>query len=289
MGEAAEGLRLTQRVIDLAEGNPTKGNLVVGSPLAFAIALRGTIRCCLGIRGWKEDLNQAVVMARAVDTTSYVFAVMWRYGYAVHVGALLTDAAAIRDTAEALEIAEHSGDDFAVDSARLSRAIVLAKDDSHSETVLALLAHYREASLRHGYAQNAVRIVDTEIAREKARLGDIDGAIELARAVVDYLFDAGEMITRGEAIAVLVESLLQRGTNADLADAQAAIDRLAAAPIEPGFGLFEVPLLRLRALMARANGDQDGYRDFVDRYRKRATEVGYEGHIALAEAMAEMR
>ncbi|MGH3564379.1 MAG: cyclase, partial [Mycobacterium sp.] len=231
------------------------------------------------------DLDRAVVMARAVDTTSYVAAVFWRYGMPIHVGALLPDAAAIRDTAEALEIAEQSGDDFAVDTARGNRAVVLAMDDSHRETVLALLAQGREAQLRHGYAQNAVRIFDTEFARQKARLGDVDGAIELARAVVDYLFDAGEMITRGEAIAVLVETLLQRGTNADLADAQAAIDRLAAVPTEPGFVLFEIPLLRLRALLARANGDEHSYRDFAARYLERATDVGYEGHIALAEAM----
>ena len=36
-GEMAETLRLAQRAIDLAEGDPTKGNLIVGSPLAFAI------------------------------------------------------------------------------------------------------------------------------------------------------------------------------------------------------------------------------------------------------------
>jgi adenylate cyclase len=130
-----------------------------------------------------------------------------------------------------------------------------------------------------------VRTVDTEIAKEKARTGDIDGAIQLARAVVDYLFDAGDMISLGEATRVLVESLLQRGTNADLKEAQAAIDRLAAVPTDPGFALFEVPLLRLRALMAHANGDEVGYRDFADRYRKRATDVGFEAHMAMAEAM----
>jgi adenylate cyclase len=57
----------------------------------------------------------------------------------------------------------------------------------------------------------------------------------------------------------------------------------------PGFVLFEIPLLRLRALMARANGDEVGYREFADCYRKRANDVGYEGHIALAEEMVKAR
>ena len=43
-----EALRLAQRVIDLAEGDPTKGNLVMGSALALAIAMRGFNRLCLG-------------------------------------------------------------------------------------------------------------------------------------------------------------------------------------------------------------------------------------------------
>ena len=33
-GEMTETLRLAQRAIDLADGDPTKGNLIVGSPLA---------------------------------------------------------------------------------------------------------------------------------------------------------------------------------------------------------------------------------------------------------------
>ncbi|MGH3561315.1 MAG: cyclase, partial [Mycobacterium sp.] len=106
-GEAVESLRLAQHVIDLAEGNPTKGSLMVGSPLAAAFAMRGANRYCLGLPGWKEDLEQAIALARTVDATTYTVSVFWKYGFAVHVGALLPDAAADRDTAEALELAEH--------------------------------------------------------------------------------------------------------------------------------------------------------------------------------------
>ena len=71
-GQAAEGLRLAQRVIDLAEGDPTKGSLgPIGSPLAMAILMRGSCRYCLGVPGWREDLDQAIAMARSVDPRSY--------------------------------------------------------------------------------------------------------------------------------------------------------------------------------------------------------------------------
>jgi adenylate cyclase len=286
-GQAAEGLRLAQRVIDLAEGDPTKGSLgPIGSPLAMAILMRGSCRYCLGLPGWREDLDQAIAMARSVDPACYHIPVVWKYRFAVHAGVLLPDAAADRDTAEAMEMAEHSGDDFVVDGARVSRGLVLINQGGSQRAAgFALLAQYREAALLHGYAKNVVRTVDTEIAKEKASTGDIDGAIQLARAVVDYTFDAGDMLSLGEATRVLVESLLQRGTSADLKEAQAAINRLAAEPTDPGFALFEVPLLRLRALLSRAHGDAATYAQFRDRYRDMAKTLGFEGHIAWAEAM----
>jgi hypothetical protein len=286
-GHAAEGLRLAQRVIDLAEGDPTKGSLgPIGSPLAMAILMRGSCRYSLGVPGWREDLDQATAMARSIDPTSIHVTVLYKYRFAAHAGALLPDAAADRDTAEAMEMAEHSGDDFQVDAARVSRGLVLINQGGSQRAAgFALLAQFREANLRHGYAKNVVRTVDSEIAKEKARTGDVDGAIELARAVVDYTFDAGDALSLGEAVRVLVEALLQRGTSADLKEAQAATDRLAAEPTDPGYVLFEVPLLRLRALLARAHGDAATYAHLRDRYRDMSKTLGFEGHIALAEAM----
>ncbi len=131
----------------------------------------------------------------------------------------------------------------------------------------------------------AVLLADIQTAKEKARLGDLAGAIDAARSVIDTLLSTGEMILHGPATTVLVESLLSRDRDGDLQTAQAAIDRLAAVPTDPGFVLHELPLLRLRALLARAFRDEGTYREFADRYRKMATELGFEGHMAIAEAM----
>jgi hypothetical protein len=48
----------------------------------------------------------------------------------------------------------------------------------------------------------------------------------------------------------------------------------------------DVTLLRLRALVAKARGDEAAYSDYRDRYRAMANEFGFEGHMAWAEAMA---
>ena len=87
------------------------------------------------------------------------------------------------------------------------------------------------------------------------------------------------------ATDVLVETLLDRGSDGDVAEAEAAIERLADAPADDGLVIREIWLLRLRALLARARGDEDAYRDYRDRYRAMATELGFEGHMAVAEAM----
>jgi adenylate cyclase len=76
-----------------------------------------------------------------------------------------------------------------------------------------------------------------------------------------------------------------RGNDADLQDAQAAIDRLAALPTEPGFVLHDIWLLRLLALLARAQGDEAADGDYRDRYSAMGTSLGFEAHMKWADAM----
>ena len=97
-------------------------------------------------------------------------------------------------------------------------------------------------------------------------------------------------LTRGQvgyylaATGVLVETLLDRGGDGDVAEAEAAIATLASTPAD-GSVILDVWLLRLRALLARAHGDDAGYRDLRDQYRALSTSLGFERHIDWAEAM----
>jgi adenylate cyclase len=285
-GEMAEVLRVAQRVIDLAGGDPTMGDLILGSPLALAITFRGAARCCLGIPGWKDDFAQAAAMARAADPLSLAGVIYCTYPLAIPGGVLLPDATTLRESADALAIAEQSGDDFALDVARLARGVALVhRGGPERKAGFDLMAQAREAAIQERFVKLLVPIVDIHLAQERARLEDLDGAIGLSRAVVDELFDSGGSIWIGLAITILVEALLRRGGDKDVLDAQDAIDRLAAVPTDPGLVLHEITLLRLRALLARARGDEARYREFRDRYREMATSLGFEGHMAMAEAM----
>jgi hypothetical protein len=105
-------------------------------------------------------------------------------------------------------------------------------------------------------------------------------------AVVDHLFREEQLLLCGTpATGVLVETLLDRGFDGDVAEAEAAVERLAAAPTDEGLVMRDIWLLRLRALLARAHGDATAYVQFRDRYKDVAETLGFEGHIAWAEAM----
>jgi hypothetical protein len=147
------------------------------------------------------------------------------------------------------------------------------------------LAEVGEVFVRQGQNLGELPLIDVYSAREMARHGDRDEAIPLTRAALDRLFRKGQLLPWGfPATGVLVETLLDRGTDDAVAEAEAAIDRLARLPAD-GFVVRDILLLRLRALLARAQGDAAAYAHFRDRYRDMAKALGFEGHIAWAEAM----
>ena len=106
------------------------------------------------------------------------------------------------------------------------------------------------------------------------------------RTAVDDLVREGQLLQWGiPATGVLVETLLDRAAESDVAEAHAAITRLSDTPADEGLVTRDIWVLRLRALLARARGDAAAYGNFCDRYRDMATTLGFEGHMKWAEAM----
>jgi len=127
--------------------------------------------------------------------------------------------------------------------------------------------------------------VDVWEADEMLRTGDPRSAVGLSRSAVEKQYACGDMTMLASATDTLVRGLLLRGEPTDVAEAQAAVERLASEPTEPGFVMNELWLLRMRALLARAHSDESAYRDYRDRYRRMANSLGFEAHIAWAESM----
>jgi hypothetical protein len=158
-----------------------------------------------------------------------------------------------------------------------------AAERDHGQT---LLAEVSDVFAPHAHNLGDRPLVDVYVARERARRGDRDEAIALMCAAVDHLVREGQLLAPGTpATGFLVETLLDRDADSDVAEAEAAIERLAAAPAGKRLVIRDIWLLRLRALLARAHGNESGYRDYRDRYRAMATSLGFEGHMKWAEEM----
>ena len=168
----------------------------------------------------------------------------------------------------------------------LGLSLVHRHTDAERDRGQKLLAEVRDVFLRGGHFLCDLPMLDAYIARETARRGDRDQALPQMRAAVDHLASDGQLLSWGiMTTCVLVETLLDRGAEHDVAEAEAAIEKLAAAPADEGLVIREIWLQRARALLARAQGDAGAYTHFRDRYRNMAKTRGFEGHIVWAKAM----
>jgi class 3 adenylate cyclase len=285
-GQLADALRWSQTAIDLADGDPTKGNIIMGSPLAAVIALRGLARCFLGDPGWREDLDRAVAMARTTDPLTHVLVVAYKYVPLIPGGVLLADETALREIDEALQIAEKISDDDTLGNAQIAMGLALVhRPNPDHERGLDLLGRVREMGLKQRYSSLELPLADVYAAREEARHGDLHRALPPLRAAVDEFFRRAQIPWAVLATGVLVATVLDHGVERAVEEAEAAIDRLTAA-MGDDFVLGEIMLLRMRALLSRACQDPVAYRGFVERYRTMAKSLGFEGHLAMVDAMA---
>ena len=163
-------LRWSQRVIDLADGDPSKGNFIFGSPLALAFTTRGMARWCLGRPGWRDDLRTAWPWP-AAPTPVLRHGRHLRLLPGIPYGVLRPDDSAMREIEDALRIAERSGDDLALAFARMTLGIALVHRHTAAERDRGqeLLAEVSEVFLRRGHNLCELPIVDVYLARERAQ------------------------------------------------------------------------------------------------------------------------
>ncbi len=285
-GAFGELVRWSQTVIDLADGDPVKGaGFGMGSPLAVALAFRGVARWWLGRPGWRQDFDNAVTAARNSDPTTLVLVVGWCHSGIVY-GVLRADDSALRACEESLRIAHRDSSDTARNFAEYMLGLVLLYRDDATERGRGLELMVRARDWQRERIPSLVPVTEVWIAREMARR-DRDKAIEAMRTAVDDMPLAERPGYAFYGTSMLVEALLERAAEGDLTEAQEAIDQLAHLRTDEVWVMRDIWLLRLRTLMARARGDAIAYRELVGSYRQMAKSLGFEGHIAWAEAMTE--
>ncbi len=102
--------------------------------------------------------------------------------------------AILREAAEALPIAEQCGQDVALALGRNNYAGVLLQRGQQREKAMEILALGREMAMQGRSSMPGVPSIDTFTAQEKARLGELDEAVELARSVVDEVLEGESVI-----------------------------------------------------------------------------------------------
>ena len=140
---AAASVRLPKRVIrpkPLAVGAERyrvgqwgigqQNSQVSPSPLiALALVFRGIARWRLGHGGWREDLDDAVAMARTADPITHPAVVSWKYLDSVPHGVLRVDDTVLRELEGALRIAEATGEDTSVGNVKSTLVRALTERD----------------------------------------------------------------------------------------------------------------------------------------------------------------
>ena len=221
-----EMLRWSQRVIDLADGDPSSSNMFIGSPLALALATRAVSRYFLGYPGWADDLHKGLCMARDSDPLTYAGAMTYVLGAGIGFGVLLSDDAVMREIEDAVVIAERAGDDFAVSHVMVTLGLALVHRTTAAERDRGqqILAEVGDVFLREEHHLGDLPMVSCYSAREMARNGERDSALTRMRAALGDLTREGQLLGYGiNGTGLLVETLLDGGTADEIAEAEAAV------------------------------------------------------------------
>jgi ATP/maltotriose-dependent transcriptional regulator MalT len=141
----------------------------------------------------------------------------------------------------------------------------------------------RETCIKEQFALNMLSLMDIYLTLERAQQGDVDGAVERWSAIADEMAEAGKLSNMDVPLVFAAEQLLSRG---DFDGAARAVDRLASLAADRQWGSRKIAVLKLRAELAAARGDQAEYSELRDQYREMADDLGFEGHIAWAAAMS---
>lgn len=285
VGEMEDVLRWSEAVIDIADSQRTGENIILGSPLALHLAFRGAAKSQLGSRGWQADIEQAIDMSRASDALTHSAVIAYSY-LAIPNGVLVADDTTLGAIDSALQMAERSAEDIALVLIRMTLGIAIVESrQAPVDRGYGMLAELREICIKERYAMNIVAPLALYQVRRLIDQGRIDEGVSTARSAVDELFHTDNLANSHSGITTFVEALLARGSGDDLDEAEAAINRLAATRPGARWTLRDIYVLRLRALLARGRGDDGAYRDYRDRYRAMAIDLGYEGHMQWSAEM----
>ena len=237
-------------------------NRTVNGWFARSKLIKGMIAMLLGDQHQgRRNIEEGLNMARSTDPAAYANCTSYAAAL-VAAGLNAADGALLRHSADALRVAEDSGDDFAILSAQWARGTILFRaGDEHRATGVDLLTRANEAIRAKRMSTMNLASSEPDLAVEAARQGRRDEAIGRLHDVFWRQANdrRGSPLMIGFSAAPLVELLLQRNANGDTAEAKGVLTALRAV-----LDKIEVPAilpfqLKCEALIAKAGGDRSGF------------------------------
>ena len=251
--------------------------------LASADALRGAIEICLGdYEQGRRHLREGIEQARALHPSAMQQVLVY-WGAMAALGMYQADDL-VDDMRDALRRAESFGDICGIIAAQCAygTALLRAENASHDEAI-DVLERARTSIRKHKVLTFALATIGADLAIDAARKGQRDEAIDDLRASFSLHMGSGSRVFVGCPGEALVELLIDRGSIDDLTEAHRIVDQWQAR--RPGIPALDLWWLKSRALLAKAEGNSDGYAELAKQYLELCEKLDARGRLAEARRM----
>jgi adenylate cyclase len=249
----------------------------VNSSIARSNAVLGVSRIVTGdVENGRRELQLGIDQARETDAVTYA-AVMTLKCCLAAVGLEPPDATTLDQAYESLRRAEAFGDNFAIACALWACGTTLLRLDHQSAaTAVEYLEAARNIITKHRTVAVALSPIEADLAIMVARAGDVDGAIDSLRAVIQRQVEQFDVTFMGVTTPALIQLLMDRGGENDIAEATAMVEVLEIQGAQ-----LKLPALQLCAAHCRVvTAGTDAQRGAaMDEYRATAERIGARGEF----------
>jgi adenylate cyclase len=251
--------------------------------IALAGAIQGFIELCLGhYELGRRHLRERIEQARALPPVVCAHVVFFS-GAIVALGMSQADDL-VDDVRDALRRAESFGDISGIVAAQYCYGIALLHAENGSpDEALDVLERVRARLQKHKMFNFAAPTIDAVLEMDAARKGQPDKAIDVLRASFSLHMSGGSRVFVGCAGEALVGLLIDRGSTDDLTEAHGIVDHWQDR--RPGIPALDLWWLKSRALLAKADGDSEGYAELATQYLELCEKLDARGRLDEARQM----
>jgi adenylate cyclase len=252
---------------------------------AGSFTFRGVMEMCRGdAESGLRHIREGSRLGRELPPVSYAIILSF-WGLMAAMGMYQPDDL-VDEMREALRRAESFGDICGIIDAQFACGTVLLRARNTSrEEAIDMLRRARASIDKRKVQTIVMTAIGADLAIDAALNGRRDEAIDDLRTLFALHADSGIRLEVGCTAEALVRLLIERGDSDDFAEAHRIVDDWRAR--RPGIPATDLWWLKSRALLAKAEGDCDGYAEMATRYLELCEELDARGRLAEAHRMAD--